>query len=286
MPRLLLPQIKERLAGLADRCALALSSGDEAFLKRLEWWLADGVFNLEPHGMFRTEHPYGADDPRSVGDYLQQPTFHRWEGTQVLFDLFVQEVLDQLEAWVRAKLEQELPADTTPGDDEWEQVFAPEWEESLYLVGLHPRAHDHLWTEFLALPLAVVVENWRLHAGEMAVQRQRQAARSVSRHDLEVSMIRRVAHAVAKRLPLLGSAVARTANEGAAGERPAPAWEQVLSEIASEWGEVGPLEVALYVHSALFAQNVPPATVQALHRRYPLGAGRGTKAWTESPLSS
>ena len=276
MPRLLLPQIKDHLHTLADQCALALSSGDEPFFKHLEWWLADGVFNLEPHGMFRAEQPYRAHDPRTVGEYLQQPTFHRWEGVHVLFDLFAQEVLEQLEQWAKEHLKDVVPADSLPTEDEWRHVFAPEWDEVLYMVGMHPRGPHNMWEEFLQLPVAAVIENWRPHAERAALERRGNAARMASQHEVEVAMIQRISKAVAARLS------ARTS----AGQPPTePAWEALLEVIAAEQGPVGALEVALYVHSSLFVNTVPSRVVAALHARYPLAGARARGLWHQpAPL--
>ena len=254
MPRLLLPQIQTILAAAAETCALSIATGDSAFFNQLEWWLADGVFNHAPHGMFRTDDPYVVGELRDVAEFLSQEPRHRWEGVHTLRDLFSNQVLELLEGWCKDHLSQTL-GDSAPGTDEWENVYVHEWEDALFLADLHPRAESSIWNEFLGVPLATVVEKWRHHAEQVADERRLKAARMLSRQDIERSMIARVERALQNhRL-----------------DHPSPHdIPLLLSEVSQKLGEWGPLEVALYVHSTLFSQNADRALLQVLYRTHPI----------------
>lgn len=256
MHRLLLPQIQTVLAAAAETCALGIANGDEPFFKKLEWWLADGVFNQEPHGMFRTEDPYRPGDLRTVAEFLAQEPHHRWDGMNTLADLFAIHVLEMLGAWCQDYLKVRL-GPSAPGEEEWENVYAPEWEDALHMADLHPQSPASIWTEFLALPLGTLVENWRSRAAEVARERRLKAARMLSRQDIEQSMVARVDAALR---------AGRARLEGPLD------LEALLTDTARGLGEWGSTEVAIYVHSSLFAQNTERALLRRLAQRFPIPA--------------
>ena len=254
MPRLSLSQIQTVLAAAAETCALSIDQGEVPFFKQMEWWLADGVFNQEPHGMFRTQAPYQKGDLRSVAEFLAQEPFHRWEGLHTLRDLFCSRVIELLSSWCQERLKDQLGADA-PGEDEWEHVYQAEWEDALYLADLNPNAPVSIWDEFLELPLSTLVENWRDHAQDVAQDRRLKAARMLSRQDLEQSMILRVSGAL-ERL-----------RQGHAHPHDTAL---LLDETCAVLGEWGPTEVAIYVHSSLFSQNTEAALLNRLYALYPI----------------
>lgn len=256
MPPLLVSQIKDLLVPLALECEADFSSGTEPFFKQLEWWLADGVFNHEPHGMFRTQDPYqGVADDRCIGEYLYQETHHRWEGMQTLMDLFVQKVLEMLDDWAFRRISTKLG--TSPlSREEWEEVYSPEWEEVLRMINLDPRQSSSSWDEFLEMSLPIVIEPWRMYAEETARARARKTARTVSRHAIETAMIGRVKEMVS---------VCQALH---------PQWmeQELLRQVSQDLGRenVGQLEMGLYVHSSHFARRVPASDLPGFRQAYPI----------------
>ena len=248
-------QIRVVLSQAAEACALGLASGDEPFFKKLEWWLADGVFNNEPYGMFRTELPYSKGDQRTVAEFLAQETHHRWDGMDTLRDLFNQQVSEILEQWVLSWLPLHLKS-PVPSPDEWERVWVHEWEEELFLVNLNPRFEESSWDEFLSLPLATLVEGWRSHAARVASARALRAARMVSRQGLEAAIIEKVSDELAH---------SRTT-------RPHQSILQALEALVGSGGRVLPLEVAVYVHSPSFTRRVDAQILREVQARFALPA--------------
>lgn len=254
MPRLSLSQIQPVLAAHAETCAISVAQGEVNFFKEMEWWLADGVFNQEPHGMFRTESPYQKGDLRTVAEFLDQEPFHRWEGLQTLRDLFSTRVIEMLSEWCRKRLSEQLGEDA-PCEDEWENVYQAEWEDALYLADLNPHASRSLWDEFLEVPLETLVERWRPHAQAVAQERRLKAARMLSRQDLERSMIIRVADKL----------------ERLRHDHPTPHdVPLLLQQACQDLGRMGSLEVSIYVHSSLFAQNTESGMLNQLYALYPI----------------
>lgn len=245
-------QIRKLLLEAADACALSIASGDEPFFKKLEWWLADGVFNHEPYGMFRTEAPYKKGDARTIGQYLEQETRHRWDGMETLKDLFAQKVLELTEEWVLKWLPDHVAK--MPSPEEWERRWGHEWEEALYLAGLHPELPDAAWEEFLSLSLSTIVERWREHAARVATERALQAARMVSRQGLESAIVERVSDEVAHFKSLT----------------PDVSLVEILEFIAIEKSAISETEIAVYVHSPSITQATCSRTVKALQERFPL----------------
>lgn len=245
-------QIRKLLLEAADACALSIASGDEPFFKKLEWWLADGVFNHEPYGMFRTDTPYKKGDTRTIGDYLKQETRHRWDGMETLRDLFSQKVMEMTEEWVLKWLPNQVKK--MPSPEEWERRWAHEWDEALYLAGLHPELPDAAWEEFLSLALTTIVERWRDQAARVATERALQAARMVSRQGLESAIVERVSNEVSH---------SRSVS-------PELSCLEILESMVSD--EVGPseVEIAVYVHSPPFTRTASAQIVKALQERFPL----------------
>lgn len=254
MPSLLLPQIKALLSDLSESCEVALTSDDMPYYPTLKWWLADGVFNLAPHGLFKTDHPYeGANDPRTVRDFLSQVPQVRFEGMHTLLDLFAEEVMGLLSGWAHSVLQKNM-GDAFPSEDEWEQVYVPEWEAILSLAGLHPKG-EGFWDEFLDFPLAVHVEPLRFAAQQMALQRRAKIARTVSRQDIESTMIQVISALVSQEQ----------------GNRPKDQpWAEWLMGVLDREQVRYPLEVAMYVHSTHFTRLVNPGQVRQFVERYPI----------------
>lgn len=247
------PSIKNLLSTAAESCALALASGDEPFFKKLEWWLADGVFNHEPFGMFRTDDPYRPGDTRTVGGFLQQETRHHWDGMRHLHDLFCQQVMELLEGWVRQWLVHQA-GQRAVDEKEWDRDWAGEWEEALFMVSLHPKADASAWEEFLALPLATVVEGWREHAARVADERALRAARMVSRQAIEAAMVEKVA------------------NDFAHQRRQCPGLS-VLASLEALLDDPYPstaLELAVFVRSSAFTRRLAGEDLGRIHARFPL----------------
>ena len=260
MPSLLLPQVQSVLHAAAEQCALGIENASIHFFRELEWWVADGVLNQEPYGMFRVEDPYRHGDLRTVREFLQQECHHRWQGAGTLQDLFANQVEEMLTDWCQEYLKNTLGADA-PGDDEWDNVYAVEWEGAVFLADLHPRSKESMWDEFLDLPLLPVVERWRFRAEVVAKERRYRAARMMSRQDLEQSMVERVKATLEK----------YRANH----ETPHDI-ERLLREIRSDLGAWGDVEVALFVHSSMFFQSTEPELLARLFQEHPI-----PKRWTE-----
>ena len=260
MSPLLLPQVQSVLHAAAEQCALGIESANLPFFKELEWWVADGVINLEPHGMFRVETPYRVGDLRTVREFLQQDSHHQWEGVRTLMDLFNNHVEELLSDWCQEYLQKTL-FDDAPDEDEWDNVYAVEWEGAMFLADIHPKSTESLWDEFLNLPLLPVVERWRLRAEVVAKERRYRAARMVSRQDVEQAMVDRVK---------------KTLEKYRANHETPHDIERLLLEIREDLGEWGPLEVALYVHSSMFVQGTEASLLARLFRAHPI-----PKRWTE-----
>ena len=243
MERTALSACKESLVTTATTCALVLASGEEPFFKRLEWWLADGAFNHAPFGMFRSEQPYQPKDLRTVRQFLAQPAPHRWEGTSILRDLFDEQVLEMLQEWAAVHL------GTAADPLAFQGQAIEEWEDALMLVGLHPRVRGSAWEEFLSLPLTTVVEPWRGQARQVARERACQAARFVSRQQVEAAAIHGVAEEMSRR---------RRATPGGSVE----SWLAQAAEAR------GAFDVALYVRAAVFTQRLEASRVAPLQERY------------------
>lgn len=254
MPSLLLPQIKALLSELSESCEVALASDDMPYYPALKWWLADGVFNLAPHGLFSTDRPYeGQNDPRTVREFLQQVPRVRYEGMHSLLDLFSEEVMNLMGAWAHEVMQQRM-GEGFPSEDEWETVYLPEWEAILQMTGLHPKS-DGFWDEFLDLPLAVHVEPMRLAAHQMALQRRAKIARTVSRQDLEATMVQVMAAVVTQEQ----------------AERPRDQdWEGWLHALLEREELRYPLEVAMYVNSSQFTRLVRPPHLRSFVDRFPI----------------
>lgn len=246
-------QIQTLLSQAAQACAVELASADEPFFKKLEWWLADGVFNNEPYGMFRTTNPYFQGDKRTVEEFLSQETHHRWDGMDTLRDLFNQRVLELLEEWVLNWL-MAHPQGAAPTPEQWEKMWVHEWEEALFLVELNPRFEGNQWEEFLALPVATLVEGWREHAHRVAATRALHAARMVSRQDLEAAIIEKVSDELSHQR----------------ASAPKQSTLEALEALVGENGCVQKLEVAVYVHSPSFTRRVDPALLKQVQERFPL----------------
>ncbi len=196
MPSLLLPQIRALLSDVSQLCEVTLNSDDYTHYAAFKWWLADGVFNHAPHGQFNTDLPYlGEHDDRTVRDFLEQAPATRYEGVQTLMDLFSEEVVNHLSEWAQSVVRQRL-GDQAPSEDEWENVYVPEWENILNLTGLHPKSENGFWDDFLDVPLHVVVEPLRFAAAQASLRRRGKLARMVSRFNVEEAMRLTIANRV------------------------------------------------------------------------------------------
>lgn len=256
MPSLLLPQIKALLSELSESCEVALASDDMPYYAALKWWLADGVFNLAPHGLFATDIPYqGTSDARTVREFLKQTPKVRYDGMHTLLDMFAEEVMNLMGGWAHEIMQQRM-GDDFPSEDEWEQVYLPEWESILQMTGLHPKS-EGFWDEFLDLPLAVHVEPLRFAAHQMSMQRRMKIARTVSKHDLEGSMVQ-----------VIGEIVGREQAERPKEE----SWEAWLLALLEREEARLPLEVAMYVNSSQFTRLVRPEEVRRFVARFPIPA--------------
>jgi len=255
MPSLLLPQIQALMSDLSERLEMAWSTDELPFFAHLKWWLADGAFNFAPQNMFQTEMPYqGENDVRTVREFLEQTPHIRWEGMHTLRDLFSEEAMTLLTDWAHAMLRERM-GEGFPSEDEWEQVYVDQWEQVLWLTGLHPKSAQGAWDELLDIKLSVLVEPMRFSAAQVSRQRRAKVALAVSKHDLEEAMIQAIASMI----------------DQARADKPAnQSWAVWLMGLLEAQQVRLPLEVALYANSSRLSRLIRPDEIKQFTDRFPI----------------